>query len=122
MNFSEEIAALERAITEGNSTDRAHAVQGPIARALGVEGKTIAVKAALNLPLGRETTYTDILNALKKLNNDDAPAGQTLTARISILETQNKNLEERLKHLEKIIADNKNLEERLQKLERLVGV
>ena len=55
------------------------------------------------------------------LENETPPAEKTLVERISILEEQNKNLEERLKRLERIVTEIKNLEQRFEALKDFTG-
>ncbi len=135
IDFSEEIAAIIAAKNNPKNKDAYHTIQKDVARKLGVEGTVEAVKIALGLSPKRSSKSIDeILEMLIKISSKAAPppaenpapknepAEKTLTERLSILEAQNKKLEERVKRLEKIVADNKNLEERLDKLERVVGV
>lgn len=120
MDFSEEIAALEKALREKNRNAATHIVQGKIARKLGVKGNVAAVKEALGLSVSRSAkSLREIVSALKKCSatpaENPAPAEKSLIERISILE-------ERLEKLERLVAENKNLKQRLEELERRVGV
>lgn len=125
MDFSEEIAALEKALREKNRNAATHIVQGKIARKLGVKGNVAAVKEALGLSASRSAkSLREIVSALKRRSaapaENPAPAEKTLVERISILEEQNKNLEERIARLERIIAENDNFEKRFEEFKRKV--
>ncbi len=88
------------------------------------KNSTVAeVKRALGLPNERGKIEV-VIAALKKYGAalDENPAEKSLVERISILEEQNKNLEERLKRFERIVTEIKNLEERFKNFKDRVGI